>query len=96
MASSDRTLTPQVTSTCTDITRIYAFAYRSADFTARASHPDLAKREGHLGVVMGWEKRRGMREARRPFLDGGTIMDLEADSRSEGKAGDEGEGDRIS
>jgi len=42
---------------------------------------------------MGWEKRRGMREARRPFLDGGTIMDLEADSRSEGKAGDEGKGD---
>jgi hypothetical protein len=47
---------------------------------------------------MGWEKRRGMREARRPFLDGGTIMnlDLEADSRSEGKAGDEGKRDRIS
>jgi hypothetical protein len=46
--------------------------------------------------MMGWEKRRGMREARRPFLDDGTIMDLEADSRSEGKAGDEGQGDRIS
>ena len=46
--------------------------------------------------MMGWEKRRGMREARRPFLDGGTIMDLEADSRSEGKAGDEGKGDRFS
>jgi hypothetical protein len=46
---------------------------------------------------MGWEKRRGMREARRPFLDGGTIiMDLGADSRSEGKAGDEGKGDRNS
>jgi hypothetical protein len=58
-----------------------------ADFTARASHPDLAKREEgqHLGVVMGWEKRRGMREARRPFLDGGTIMDLEADSDLRGK-----------
>jgi hypothetical protein len=45
---------------------------------------------------MGWEKRRGMREARGPFLGGGTIMGLEADSRSEGKAGDEGKGDRIS
>jgi hypothetical protein len=45
---------------------------------------------------MSWEKRHGMREVRRSFLDGGTTMDLEADSRSEGKAGDEGKGDRIS
>jgi hypothetical protein len=45
---------------------------------------------------MGWEKRCGLREARRHFLDGGTIMDLEADSRSEGKAGDERKGERIS
>jgi hypothetical protein len=46
---------------------------------------------------MGWEKQRGMREPRTPFLDGGTIMGhLGADSRSEGKAGDEGKGDGIS
>jgi hypothetical protein len=54
LASSDRALTPppQVTSICTDITRICAFAYRSADFTAGVIHPDLAKREDQLGQLL--------------------------------------------